>query len=159
MKRLGRVSSEGFKSGDLVRVQNTRSGEWDMKGKVEQVICHDRGTKTYTVLGEQSASVLDSHYDQDNAGGVHIFELYFNTLWGATGVVVLILLILLMCWLIHWGILHRCCYVVAVAFCGGGRPGTQGGGHGEEGGLRQSVPAVISYPSSRKHPYKCPCDK
>ena len=58
MKRLGRVSSTEFKPGDLVRLQNAKTGEWDVTGEVEQVISHDGGSKTYTVMGEQGGSVL-----------------------------------------------------------------------------------------------------
>ena len=47
-----------FKPGDLARLQNAKTREWDMKGEVEQVISHDGGSKTYTVLGEQGGQYL-----------------------------------------------------------------------------------------------------
>ena len=52
MRKLGRTSSAEFQPGDKVHIQNVKSGEWDLKGVVEEVICHDSGSKTYTVVGE-----------------------------------------------------------------------------------------------------------
>ena len=57
-EKLGRVSSTEFQAGDLVRLQNVKTGEWDVKEEVEQVISHDGGSKTYTVLGEQGGQYL-----------------------------------------------------------------------------------------------------
>ena len=58
MKKLGRVSSTEFKIRDLVRLQNAKTREWDMKGDVEQVISQDGGSNTYTVLGDQGGQYL-----------------------------------------------------------------------------------------------------
>ena len=58
MRKLGKTSSTDFQPGDKVRIQNTKSGEWDLKGVVEEVICHDGGSNTYSVVGESGGTYL-----------------------------------------------------------------------------------------------------
>ena len=58
MRWFGRTSSSDFKKGDKVRLQNTRSGEWDLKGVVDEVISHDGGSLTYSVMGETGGTYL-----------------------------------------------------------------------------------------------------
>ena len=59
MKRLGRGSSTAYQVGDKVRVQNTLTGQWSVKGSIGEVIEHDGGdSKTYKVLSEDGAEYL-----------------------------------------------------------------------------------------------------
>ena len=103
-------------------------------------------------LLEPCASFVDLHNDENNSGGVrevggiHLMEIHFNTLLGASGVVVLLLLAILVCYLCNKGILQKCCYHVAVACCGGVSPGSQGGGAGGGAAVQGQVtaPAVAS---------------
>ena len=55
---MGRTSSADFKKGDKVCLQNTKSGEWDLKGVVDEVISHDGGSLTYSVVGESHGTYL-----------------------------------------------------------------------------------------------------
>ena len=49
MERLGRLSDSNFRPGDLVLVQDTKSGVWSIKSEVEKVKDHqgEVGSKTY----------------------------------------------------------------------------------------------------------------
>ena len=58
MRRLGRTTASDFKRGDKVRVQNSRTGEWDLKGEVSDVISHDGGSLTYSVIGDEGGTYL-----------------------------------------------------------------------------------------------------
>ena len=89
-------------------------------------------------------SVIDAKGDSGNvggyheSGGVHLIEVHSPTVFGAGGVVALILMIVLVCWLISKGHLQRCCLVCAEACCGGrdgglGRAEIEGGGEGGRG--------------------------
>ena len=73
-------------------------------------------------------------------------ELHFNMLWGVTGVMVIVLMILLVSWLLYQGILQSCCYGMVLAYYGGDSQGTQQVGAGEEGGQGQNDPKVTSSP-------------
>ena len=53
MRRLGRGGSEAYEMGDAVRVQDTQSGQWSLKGVISDVIEHDDSTsKTYQVTAD-----------------------------------------------------------------------------------------------------------
>ena len=90
-------------------------------------------------LPEPEKSVIDAKSDAGNeggfheTGGVHLIEMHFPTVYGAGGVILLILLIVLLCYLISKGLLQRCCYSLAVACCGNGRTGDREGGAGDAG--------------------------
>ena len=58
MKKLGRVSGSDFKIGDLVCVHDTKTGVRSIKGEIEEVVDHDGGSKTYSVLGEKGEQYL-----------------------------------------------------------------------------------------------------
>ena len=63
------------------------------------------------VLPEPAVSIVDSHDDGQNTGGVHEvggfhnLKLHVTTLWGASGVLVLLLAVEFVCYLCHRGIL------------------------------------------------------
>ena len=59
MKRLGRGTAEAFEVGDAVRVQDTHSGQWSVKGVISEVIKHDSSSsKTYQVIADSGAMYL-----------------------------------------------------------------------------------------------------
>ena len=90
-------------------------------------------------LPEPEKSIIDTKSDAGNeggfheTGGVHLIEMHFPTVYGAGGVILLILLIVLVCYLISKGLLQRCCYSLAIACCGNGRTGDREGGAGDAG--------------------------
>ena len=59
MDRLGRCSSTDFKEGDLVRVQDPKSGVWNIKGEIQEVREHQvGGSKSYMIAGENGGQYL-----------------------------------------------------------------------------------------------------
>ena len=107
-------------------------------------------------LPEPEPSVVDAKSDVGNvggfheSGGVHLVEMHFPTVYGAGGVIVFILVVVILCWLVSKGHLQRCCYALAVACCGqsgnhgrgSGDAGNQGGGGGRGQGASATPPAT-----------------
>ena len=59
MRRLGQGGSEAYEMGDAVRVQDTQSGQWSLKGVISDVIEHDDSTsKTYQVTADNGGVYL-----------------------------------------------------------------------------------------------------
>ena len=107
-------------------------------------------------LPEPEKSVVDAKSDVGNeggdheSGGIHLVEMHFPTVYGAGGVIVFILIIVLLCWLVSKGHLQKCCYLLAVACCGqsgnrdggSGNAGNQDGGGGRGQGVSTAPPAA-----------------
>ena len=59
MDQLGRVSSTDYKKGDLVRVQDPKSGVWNIKGEIEEVReVQVGGPKSYVVASDSGGKYL-----------------------------------------------------------------------------------------------------
>ena len=59
MKRLGRGGNDVYEVGDAVRVQDTHSGQWSLKGVVSEVIHHDDSpSRMYQVTSEDGGTYL-----------------------------------------------------------------------------------------------------
>ena len=90
-------------------------------------------------LPEPEKSIIDAKSDVGNeggfheTGGVHLIEMHFPIVYGAGGMILFILRIVLFCYLISKGHLQKCCYSLAVACCGNGRTGDRDGGSGDAG--------------------------
>ena len=88
-------------------------------------------------LPEPEKSIVDAKSDVGNEGGfhetrgIHLVEMHFPTVYGAGGVILFILIIVLLCYLVSKGHLQKCCYSLAVACCG--QTGNRDGGSGDAG--------------------------
>ena len=59
IKKLRRGNAESFEIGDEVRVQDTQSGQWRIKGVVSEVIEHNSSSsKTYKVMSDSGSTFL-----------------------------------------------------------------------------------------------------
>ena len=59
MDKLGRTSITDYKKGDLVRVQDQKTGVWNIKGEIDEVReVQEGGPKSYVVLGEAGGKYL-----------------------------------------------------------------------------------------------------
>ena len=59
MKHLGMGGNDIYEVGDAVRVQDTHSGQWSLKGVVSEVIHHDDSpSRTYQVTSEEGRMYL-----------------------------------------------------------------------------------------------------
>ena len=94
-------------------------------------------------------------------GGFHLLEIHLNTVWGASGIFLVLVVVGVLCYLCHRGLLQACCSACCAACCGfadraRGHPGTKGAVSGESVGLGggeriasvpvANVPAVHYYP-------------